>query len=102
LVQDQDKPVEVLLLTEESCTYCDHARDVLARVGREFPMTVRSLELASPEGEAMAAGAGFLFAPGVLIDGEPFSYGRLSERRLRRELRRRQARRREVEAPADG
>jgi hypothetical protein len=30
-----------------------------------------------------------MFAPGVLVDGEPFSYGRLSERKLRRELRRR-------------
>ena len=26
------------------------------------------------------------FPPGVLIDGEAFSYGRLSERKLRREL----------------
>lgn len=32
---------------------------------------------------------GLLFPPGVLIDGEPFSYGRLSERKLRRELDRR-------------
>jgi hypothetical protein len=27
-----------------------------------------------------------LFAPGVLVDGAPFSYGRLSERKLRRTL----------------
>ena len=27
-----------------------------------------------------------LFAPGVLVDGRPFSYGRLSERKLRRTL----------------
>lgn len=27
-----------------------------------------------------------LFAPGVLLDGTMFSYGRLSERRLRRHL----------------
>jgi hypothetical protein len=29
------------------------------------------------------------FPPAVLIDGEPFSYGRLSERKLRRDLARR-------------
>jgi hypothetical protein len=34
----------------------------------------------------LAARAGVLFAPGVLLDGRPFGYGRLSERRLRREL----------------
>jgi len=27
-----------------------------------------------------------LFAPGVLLDGKPFGYGRLSERKLRRAL----------------
>lgn len=37
-------------------------------------------------GRAMAAAAGMAFPPGVLLDGEPFSYGRLSERKLRREL----------------
>lgn len=79
----------MLLLTEEQCSYCQHAREVLGRVGGEFPLTVRSVDLASPQGEALAASAGFLFAPGVLLDGEPFSYGRLSERKLRRELHRR-------------
>ncbi len=34
-------------------------------------------------------GAVALSAPGVLIDGEPFSYGRLSERKLRRALEKR-------------
>jgi hypothetical protein len=32
-----------------------------------------------------------LFAPGILVDGEPFGYGRLSEKKLRRELTRRAA-----------
>jgi len=32
---------------------------------------------------------GLLFPPGILIDGEPFSYGRPSERKLRHELDRR-------------
>jgi hypothetical protein len=27
-----------------------------------------------------------MFTPGVLIEGEPFSYGRLSERKLRRSV----------------
>jgi len=33
----------------------------------------------------MARAAGIMFPPGILIDGEPFSYGR-SERKLRRAL----------------
>lgn len=35
---------------------------------------------------------GILFAPGVLVDGAPFSYGRRSERKLRRHLARRAGR----------
>ena len=31
------------------------------------------------------------FPPGIFVDGEPFSYGRLSEKKLRRELDRRRA-----------
>ena len=36
--------------------------------------------------QRLATQGGLLFPPGILIDGEPFSYGRLSERKLRREL----------------
>jgi hypothetical protein len=39
-------------------------------------------------GRDLGARAGVLFAPGVLLDGRPFGYGRLSERKLRRALRR--------------
>jgi hypothetical protein len=59
---------------------------VLARVTRDYPLTVRHVALASEEGRALAEHHRVLFAPGVLLDGELVSYGRLSERRLRREL----------------
>jgi len=44
------------------------------------------VDLASAEGARLGAAAGVLFAPGVLLDGKPFSHGRLSERKLRRAL----------------
>ncbi|GAA3550762.1 hypothetical protein GCM10022222_37860 [Amycolatopsis ultiminotia] len=62
---------------------------MLDRVGAEFPLQVKEIALATDEGRALATTAGVLFAPGVLIDGEPFSYGRLSERKLRRALEKR-------------
>ena len=40
----------------------------------------------SLEGQVLAERSGVLFPPGIFLDGEPFSYGRLSERKLRREL----------------
>jgi len=35
---------------------------------------------------ALAARGGVLFPPGIFLDREPFSYGRPSERKLRKEL----------------
>ena len=80
------RPVRITLLTQPACGLCGQAKKVLDRVGREYPLTVTELDLTTPDGQALAARAGVVFAPGVLVDGEPFSFGRLSERRLRRTL----------------
>jgi hypothetical protein len=83
------RPVEVTLLTQEQCTFCEVAKQILHNVGRDHPLQVREVEMASPEGRRLAAAGGVLFPPGVLLDGRPFSYGRLSERKLRRALQKR-------------
>jgi glutaredoxin len=76
----------ITLLTQADCALCEHAKTVLARVSADHPVEVTEIDLASEHGRALAARAGVLFAPGVLVDGRPFGYGRLSERRLRRAL----------------
>lgn len=81
--------VEVLLLTQAHCGLCEHAKRVLERLAGEYPLQVTVCDLASPEGRELATRGQLPFPPGVLLDGEPFCYGRLSERRLRRELDRR-------------
>ena len=87
--------MKVLLLTQDHCSLCEHAKQVLDRLAADYPLRIATLGLASAEGRALGADGGILFPPGVFLDGEPFSYGRLSERKLRRELdRRRQATRR--------
>ena len=82
--------MEVLLLTQAHCSLCEHAKQVLDRLAIEYPLRITVVDLAAAEGRALAADGGILFPPGVFLDGEPFSYGRLSKRRLRRELDRRQ------------
>src|SRR5258708_32823220 len=77
---------EITLLTQEDCGLCEHAKKVLARVGADYPLEVTEIDLASEQGQALATQARVQFAPGVLVDGRPFGYGRLSERRLRRAL----------------
>ena len=78
----------VTLLTKADCGLCDQAKDVLHRLSSEFDVVVETVDTATERGQAMAQQAGMVFPPGVLVDGEPFSYGRLSERKLRRTLRR--------------
>lgn len=78
----------ITLLTQEDCAYCEHARKVLARVGEDHPLEITEISLTSEQGRALAAKAAVHFAPGVLVDGRPFGYGRISERRLRRTLQR--------------
>lgn len=79
-------PVQITLLTQSSCAFCDHAKEVLNRVGADYPLRITEIDLAGEEGQRLATRAGVLFAPGVLVDGESFSFGRLSERKLRRTL----------------
>lgn len=77
---------EVTLLTQADCALCEHAKGVLARASVEYPLSVVEVDLTSERGMELAARAGVIFAPGVLLDGRPFAFGRLSERKLRREL----------------
>jgi glutaredoxin len=81
--------VEVTLLTQENCAFCDEAKEVLDRLSADYPISVNTLDLATPEGQRLAWQGGVMFPPGIFLDGEAFSYGRPSEKRLRREFERR-------------
>lgn len=81
--------MQVTLLTQDACGFCDEAKAVLERLAGDYPLEVTELDLSSPEGERMAAAGGIMFPPGIFLDGEAFAYGRPSERKLRRELDRR-------------
>ncbi len=65
---------------------CEHAKQVLDTVGRDYPLTVKQVPLDTARGRALATEQAVLFAPGILLDGRSFGYGRLSERKLRRAL----------------
>jgi thiol-disulfide isomerase/thioredoxin len=88
-MEDHHKRMNILLLTQENCGFCEQAKDILDRLSREYWISITTLAMDSPLGQELAQRGGLLFPPGLLIDGEPFSYGRLSERKLRCELDRR-------------
>ena len=76
----------VTLLTQPDCALCEHAKRVLNVVGADYPLRVEEISLDSPRGQELAVHAGVMFAPGVLLDGQPFAFGRLSDKALRRAL----------------
>lgn len=80
------------LLTQQSCGLCEQAKDVLTRIRTEYDLEISEVSLDTEAGRALGMQHGVVFAPGVLIGDELFSYGRLSERKLRRELKRRHTR----------
>lgn len=83
--------VDVTLLVQDECGFCEDAKRILRRLKTEYPLDVQTVDLGTPRGRELATGAGVMFAPGILLDGEPFSYGRPSERKLRKAFARRLA-----------
>ena len=75
--------VELVLITSEDCHFCERARAVLDTIG----ISAREVSVDSGEAQELAArGIALSFLP-VLTDGHRVvAYGRLSEKRLRKEL----------------
>lgn len=80
--------MEILILMQDACAFCERAKQIAAKLASEYDLTVVTLDLGTAPGQALAEKGGVLFPPGVFLDGEPFSYGRLSERALRRAIQR--------------
>jgi hypothetical protein len=82
-------PVRATLVTAPECHLCEHARQVLSRLHRAWPLVVDEVAWNSAEGQALVRRDGVAFPPALYVGGELYGYGRLSEGRLRRLLERR-------------
>lgn len=83
--------MRVTILSQQECAFCEQAKNILSRLQREFDLELNVVDMASAEGAELAERGHIMFPPGIFLDGEAFSYGRLSERKLRKELKRRAA-----------
>lgn len=77
---------EVVVLTSPDCHLCEDALEVLTTLASEFDLSVRKLDVSSPEGRLLAERVRPPLMPAVIIDGALFSSGRLPRRKLRRHL----------------
>jgi glutaredoxin len=78
--------MEITFLTQASCSSCERAKEILSRIDLEYSINIQEVKLNSDEGKKLAIQHGVFFAPGILVDGQLLSYGRLSENKLRNRL----------------
>lgn len=83
--------MRITLVTAPGCHLCADAREGLAALAEEFPLDLREVAAASPEGLELVAKHRPALQPLVVIDEAFFSVGRLPRRKLRRRLERRVA-----------
>lgn len=77
-------PVEAIVVTAPSCHLCEDALEVLREC--EPAVHVRAVDIRSDEGRALVERHRPALTPLVLVDGSPFSAGRLPRGKLRRLL----------------
>lgn len=78
--------IRVTILTQPSCVFCEQAFEILNRLAAQYSLEIQEVPLESGEGRTLAIAHGVMFAPAILLDGKLFSYGRLSEKKLRKKL----------------
>ncbi|MEX0985277.1 MAG: glutaredoxin [Actinomycetota bacterium] len=77
---------EITLIESAGCHLCADARAALDDIGTRYRLAIRSLEASSPEGVELVVRHRPALQPLVLVNGEPFSAGRLPRRKLERYL----------------
>ncbi len=84
--EPQAQTVDLTLVVAEECSLCDHAKKVLDSLRNDYSLRVKEVKLESEEGRLLGQLHPLLFPPILLRGDRVLSYGRLSERRLRKEL----------------
>ena len=79
-------PIEVLVVTSPACHLCVQATDVLGRLADDYDLNWREVDMASPEGSAIVRASRAPFPPVMMLAGSLYGYGRLSEKKLRKDL----------------
>lgn len=74
--------IEIVLVTAPQCHFCEEAKGALAELAQRYPLRIREVDLAEPEGTALVRRFRVPFPPIVMVDGAFFGHGRISRRKL--------------------
>jgi hypothetical protein len=78
--------IDVVLITSEACHLCEMAKESLTELSVEYPMQIRTVDILDPEGLRLIRDSRAPFPPVLFVNGALHGYGRVSSRRLRRQL----------------
>jgi hypothetical protein len=76
----------LVYLTAPDCAFCADGRAIVNGLARETGLEVEELPWDSPRGKALVDRDGVFFPPAVYLDDRLLGYGRVSERKLRKQL----------------
>jgi hypothetical protein len=76
----------LVYLTSPDCAFCTDGRAIVQRLASEMGLVIAELAWDSPRGKSLVKRGGAFFPPAVYLDDRLLGYGRLSERRLRKQL----------------
>lgn len=74
---------EAIVYTRQGCHLCEHAEALLRRIAREYPMSIRLVDVDTDP--ALSAEYG-LRVPVVVLEGRVLDEGSVTEYRLRKAL----------------
>lgn len=77
---------QITLVEAPGCHLCEEASETLLRLAESYPMEVVRLDSSSDRGRHLLEVHRSPMTPLILIDGQVFSWGRLSERKLAKVL----------------
>jgi hypothetical protein len=86
MIDERSASIEAILLTSPDCLLCHEAEAMLNELAIEYPLIVTVVVAASPQGAALAERHALPFTPSLVLAGDPFGYGHLSRRAIRREI----------------
>lgn len=77
---------QLVYLTSPDCAFCADGRAIVERLARDMGLVVAEVPWDSPQGKALVERGGAFFPPAVYLDDRLLGYGRVSERKLRKQL----------------
>lgn len=80
------RPTAITLVHATACHFCDEAEEVLGELRGRYAIEVALLHAESAAGAALLAEHRPAMYPLVLVDGDYFSCGRLSRKKLVKQL----------------